>query len=76
VWLQPQALFYKKQIPLIFVFFCFCTMCYGPLVSFPFDFTFDVSNLMWSTNGSDIFVDYHYSDELFIDSCYVKVEIF
>jgi hypothetical protein len=51
-------------------------MCYGPLVSFPFDFTFDVSNLMWSTNGSDIFVDYHYSDELFIDSCYVKVEIF
>jgi hypothetical protein len=47
----------------------------GPLVSLPFFFTFDVNNLMWSINGSDIFVDYHCSDELFIDSCFIKVKI-
>lgn len=65
----------KYFFPLVFVFFWLCTMFNGPLVSLPFFFTFDVNNLMWSINGLDIFVDYHCSDELFIDSCFIKVKI-
>ncbi len=46
-------------------------MSNGPPISLPFSSIFDVNNLVWSTNGFNIFVDYHCSDELFINSCYV-----
>jgi hypothetical protein len=38
-----------------------------PHVSYFFDSTSNENNLTWSTNGYDIFVNYHYSDELFMD---------
>jgi hypothetical protein len=42
-------------------------MSNGPPISLPSGFFFDVNNLVWSMNGSNIFVDYHRNDELFIN---------
>jgi len=38
----------------------------GPPISFSFGFTSSVNNLVWSTNGFDIFVDCSGNDEIFI----------
>jgi hypothetical protein len=40
----------------------------GPPISFSFGSTSNVNNLVWSTNGSNIFVDYSKNDELLIGS--------
>jgi hypothetical protein len=45
-------------------------------VSFSFDSTSNDNNLMWLTNGYDIFVNYHYSDELFIDFSSIIKNVF
>ncbi len=61
----------KYYFPLVFIFLCFCTMSNGPHISLPFGSIFYVNNLVWSINGSNIFVVYRCSDELFINSCFV-----
>jgi hypothetical protein len=43
----------------------------GPPIGFPFSFIVDVCNSTWSTNCSNIFVDYCCNDKLFIDSCFI-----
>lgn len=40
----------------------------GPPISFSYGSTFGVNNLVWSTNGFDIFVDCSGNGELFISS--------
>jgi hypothetical protein len=47
----------------------------GPPINFPYGSIVDVYNLVWSIDGSDIFVDYHCSDKLFINSCYVTKNV-
>jgi hypothetical protein len=47
----------------------------GPHVSFSFGFTFGVTNLIYVTNGSDIFVNDSRNDELF-NGYYSISEIF
>jgi len=42
----------------------------GPPIGFCFSYTSKASNLVWSTNGHDIFVDYVGTGELFVDSSY------
>jgi hypothetical protein len=42
-------------------------MSSGPLVGFCSSSTSDASNLVWSTNGCDIFVDCVGSGQLFVD---------
>jgi hypothetical protein len=42
-----------------------------PYVSFSSSFTSNDNNLMWSTNGYDIFVNYHCNDELFMDFSFI-----
>jgi hypothetical protein len=55
---------------------CFCTTSNDPPISLPSGFTYDAYNLMWSTNGSDIFVDYYCDNELFIDSCFLIINVY
>ncbi len=51
-------------------------MSSGPPINLPFGFTFDACKLMRSTDGSDIFVDYHCINELFIDSCFLIKSVY
>jgi hypothetical protein len=76
VWLKPQTLSCKIFFPYFFVFLCYYTMFSGPPISLPSSSIFDVSNFMWSINSSNIFVDFHYNDELFIDSCFVIENVY
>jgi hypothetical protein len=48
----------------------------GHPISFSFGSTSNVNNLVWSTNGSNIFVDYSRNDELFIGSFSISDIIF
>jgi hypothetical protein len=47
-----------------------------PHVSFSSNSTSNDNNLMWSTNGYDIFVDYHCNDELFMDFSFTIENVF
>jgi hypothetical protein len=51
-------------------------MSNGPPINLPFISIFDVSNLVWSTDVSSIFIDYRCSDELYINSYYVIENVF
>jgi hypothetical protein len=62
----------KYFFPLVL---CFCTMSSYPPISLPFGFTYDACSLMWSTNGSNIFVDYCCSNELCIDSYFFIINV-
>jgi hypothetical protein len=42
----------------------------GPPIGFCSSSTSKASNLVWSTNGCDIFVDYVGNGQLFVDSSY------
>jgi hypothetical protein len=46
-------------------------MSNGPPIGFCSNSTSKANNLVWSTNGCDIFVDYVGSGQLFVDSFYV-----
>ncbi len=48
----------------------FCAMFSGPPIAFGSSSTSKASNLVWSTNGCDIFVDYVGNGQLFVDSSY------
>jgi predicted GNAT superfamily acetyltransferase len=51
-------------------------MSNGLLVGFCSSSTFDASNLVWSTDGCDIFVDSIGSAKLFIDSSSVSKHVY
>ncbi len=58
----------------LFIFFSilswFCAMFSGLPIGFCSSSTSKASNLVWSTNGCDIFVDYIGNGQLFVDSSY------
>jgi hypothetical protein len=54
------------------LFIFWFSQCRGPPISFSSSSTFSGSNLIWSTNGLDIFVNCSRSDELFIGFSFVN----
>ncbi len=54
------------------MFSWFSTMSSGPPISFSSSSTFGASNLIWSIDGLDIFVDCFGNDELFIGFSFVS----
>jgi hypothetical protein len=53
--------------------------CFGfiyDLDEFCFGFTFNANNLVWSTNGCDISIDFVCSVQLFVDFSYVIKSVF